>query len=74
MGIVDRELGAPFTFDSTTTLNELVERLPATHRVLSAHGLDTCCGGALPLEEAARRHGIALPGLLEELRRAAVAE
>lgn len=70
MDLVD----SPFTFDSTTTLNELVERRPETHRVLSAHGLDTCCGGALPLEEAARRHGIALPDLLQELRDATTQE
>ena len=57
--------------DANTPLNELVERLPATHPVLLAHGFDTCCGGALPLGEAARRHGVPLATLLEELQAAA---
>lgn len=47
-----------FSIDLTTPLNRIVERHPPLLEVLSAFGLDTCCGGALPLETAARRHGI----------------
>lgn len=48
--------GSPL--DLTTPLNRIVEQHPRLLEVLSAFGLDTCCGGALPLETAARQHGI----------------
>lgn len=53
-----------------TTLNEIVERRPEALEVLGRHGLDTCCGGALPLAEAARRHGVDVAALVEELQAA----
>lgn len=57
--------------DDAMTLNEIVARHPDAQGVLAAHGFDTCCGGALPLDEVARRHGVALAPLLEELEKAA---
>lgn len=39
-------------------LNEIVRRWPETVRVFQQYGMDACCGGALPLGEAARRHGV----------------
>ena len=56
--------------DPTLTLNEITVRHPIALAVLRDHGLDTCCGGALPLAEAARRHGIDPIALLEKLERA----
>jgi iron-sulfur cluster repair protein YtfE (RIC family) len=53
------------------TLNEIVQRFPHTLPVLHRYGFDTCCGGALPLEEVARRHGVELEPLLRELGEAA---
>ena len=47
-----------FLIDSTLTLNEITVRYPVTLGVLRDYGLDTCCGGALPLAEAAARHRI----------------
>lgn len=49
------------------TLHEIVRRLPGSRDVLLGHGLDLCCGGELPLREAARLHGLDLEALLEAL-------
>lgn len=56
--------------EPSETLNALVERFPAALPVLREFGLDTCCGGALTLPQAAAHHGIDLGQLLEALRRA----
>jgi iron-sulfur cluster repair protein YtfE (RIC family) len=56
--------------DPTLTLNEITRRHPAALAVLHDHGLDTCCGGALPLAEAARRHGLDAAALRASLERA----
>jgi len=50
------------------TLNQIITSHPEALPVLHEFGLDTCCGGALPLEEAARRHGLELDALLRALR------
>jgi regulator of cell morphogenesis and NO signaling len=46
--------------DDRDTLNEIVARHPAALAVLKRYGLDTCCGGALPLRVAAEHHGLEL--------------
>lgn len=56
--------------DEATTVNEVVLRNPASLRVLSSFGIDTCCGGALPIGEVAKRHGIELEMLLDRIREA----
>lgn len=53
--------------DPTLTLNELVAHYPAALPVLSHFGLDTCCGGALPLQTAAAHHALDLDTLLTAL-------
>ncbi|MBK9714014.1 MAG: DUF542 domain-containing protein [Kouleothrix sp.] len=60
--------------DATATLNELIARYPQTLPVLQRFGLDTCCGGALPLGTAAQHHGLALDDLLAALSVAAGAQ
>lgn len=52
------------------TLNAIVERAPRTLAVLQRFGLDTCCGGALALREAAAHHALDLDELLGALRAA----
>jgi regulator of cell morphogenesis and NO signaling len=52
------------------TVNETIQRFPGTVAVFDAHGIDSCCGGALPVAEAAARHGIPLPELLKALEAA----
>ncbi|WP_243090241.1 DUF542 domain-containing protein [Thermus neutrinimicus] len=40
-----------------TTVNEVLQRYPEAVSLLNELGIDTCCGGADPLEEAARQAG-----------------
>lgn len=58
------------TINPAETLNELVARAPEALPVLQRFGLDTCCGGALPLAEAARHHNLSLDALVEALHEA----
>jgi iron-sulfur cluster repair protein YtfE (RIC family) len=39
------------------TVNEVIRSWPATVSLFADLGIDACCGGALPVAEAARRHG-----------------
>ena len=60
----------PVTLHETQTLNEIVARYPQTLPVLQRFGLDTCCGGALPLRTAAAHHALDLGQVLAALRTA----
>ena len=51
-------LHIPITITIEDTLNTIVARYPQTLPVLQRLGLDTCCGGALPLGTAAQHHGL----------------
>ena len=53
--------------DPDRTLNELIALDPRFLPILNAHGLDTCCGGAHTLREAARLHGLDLVKLQTSL-------
>ena len=61
----------PITGD--TLVNDAVQRFPATLPLFAALGIDTCCGGGKPVEEAARRHGADPAELLARLNEAALA-
>src|SRR4051794_12549215 len=50
-------LHTPVTLNTEDTLNAIVAHYPQTLPVLQRFGLDTCCGGALPLHTAAQHHG-----------------
>jgi iron-sulfur cluster repair protein YtfE (RIC family) len=52
------------------TLNKIVARYPDALPVLQRLGLDTCCGGALPLRTAAQHHDLDLHTVLAALRAA----
>lgn len=54
--------------DPELTVNEVIRRIPAAVSVFSRHGIDTCCGGDLSVDEAARRHGVDPEKILEEVR------
>ncbi len=40
------------------SVNDVIQRYPAVVAVFSRYGIDSCCGGALPVAEAASRHKI----------------
>lgn len=56
------------------TVNETVRLAPRTLPVLKSFGIDTCCGGAATLSEAAARHGLNPDALLAALTHAVEAE
>ena len=58
------------TIDTTDPLNTIIARYPQALPVLKRFGLDTCCGGALPLRTAAQHHDLDLAELLAALRAA----
>jgi regulator of cell morphogenesis and NO signaling len=55
------------TIDPRLSVSQLIQHHPAALPLLAAAGIDTCCGGELPLEEAAGRAGVDLPALLRQL-------
>ena len=61
-------LATPITAEDT--LNAIVARYPRALPVLQRFGLDTCCGGALSLRDAAQHHGLAVEDVLRALRAA----
>ncbi|HEX5409637.1 MAG TPA: DUF542 domain-containing protein [Gemmatimonadaceae bacterium] len=54
--------------DCGLTVHAIVERYPTTRDVFNRFGLDTCCGGAVSVEEAARREGVDARTVCEALR------
>ena len=56
--------------DLTWTVNEIVQRFPVTLAVFNSLGVDSCCGGALPLTTVAERHDIGLDVLRTAVERA----
>jgi regulator of cell morphogenesis and NO signaling len=52
------------------TVNGTIQRFPESVAVFKELGIDTCCGGAATLAEAAVRKGIPLPELLKALQAA----
>ena len=52
------------TISADLTVNELIQLNPAAAAVFNSYGIDSCCGGGLPLKEAAQRHGLDVNTLL----------
>jgi regulator of cell morphogenesis and NO signaling len=59
----------PITPD--TTVAAIARQHPATTKVFQRHGLDFCCGGKRPLEEACAAQGLDAAAVLAEVRAAA---
>lgn len=57
------------TFDLTMTVNEIIQRWPATAHAFSELGIDSCCGGAHALGDVVTRHKLNLDEVLTALRR-----
>jgi iron-sulfur cluster repair protein YtfE (RIC family) len=53
--------------DCRLSVNEIIARHPATAATFNAHGIDTCCGGAASVEDAARDAGVDPTKLCGEL-------
>jgi iron-sulfur cluster repair protein YtfE (RIC family) len=56
--------------DIVATINEIVAQYPDTIAVFNRFGIDSCCGGGVPLADAARRDGADLDALLAALQEA----
>lgn len=54
--------------DPTLTINEIVARYPEAIAVFNRLGFDTCCGGGITVDEAARRDGVDASAVLGALR------
>jgi len=52
------------------TVNEVIRRFPATVTLFGRWGIDACCGGSLPVGEAAARYGMDPKTVAAELERA----
>lgn len=57
------------SFPATITVNEAIASWPSTVAVFNRFGIDACCGGAVPIAEAAERDGADLAALTAELAR-----
>lgn len=49
---------ADVRIDGSCTVNEVLLRHPGTVKVFNAFGIDSCCGGAATLRDAARDSGL----------------
>lgn len=54
-------------FPDSLTVNDAIRLYPETVTVFNDFGIDACCGGAVPIAEAARRDGADLEALLAAL-------
>ncbi|HTR37953.1 MAG TPA: iron-sulfur cluster repair di-iron protein [Bryobacteraceae bacterium] len=53
--------------DRETLVRDIAVEHPQAVRVFESHGIDYCCGGRRPLEEACREANVAVEKVLEEL-------
>ncbi len=58
------------TISGEMTVNQVLQRYPATLPVFNQYRVDACCGGAAPLSVAAAA-GVTLEDLIAALRAAA---
>jgi iron-sulfur cluster repair protein YtfE (RIC family) len=56
--------------DTGSTVNGIVAQFPETIGVFNQFGIDSCCGGGIPLEDAARRDGADIDALVAALQKA----
>lgn len=56
-----------FPFTENTLVRDIVNELPKTSDVFKKNRIDFCCGGNIPLSEAAVKNGLDLEGLIAEL-------
>jgi iron-sulfur cluster repair protein YtfE (RIC family) len=56
--------------DIVAAVNEIIAQYPETIAVFNRFGIDSCCGGGVPLADAARRDGADFDALLAALQEA----
>ncbi len=61
------------TINEKTVVNDCIKQFPKTIGVFTRYHIDSCCGGAVSIEEAARRDGAPLEELMAALKEAASA-
>jgi regulator of cell morphogenesis and NO signaling len=52
-------------------VNDCIRLYPGTIGVFTKFNIDSCCGGAVSIEDAAKRDGAGLEALLKDLNQAA---
>jgi iron-sulfur cluster repair protein YtfE (RIC family) len=55
---MEQDMADTLQLDRTLTINEIVALHPETIAVFNRFGMDTCCGGGVTIDEAARRDTI----------------
>lgn len=60
-------------FKVTDTVGAMVAQCPALSRVIEKAGIDYCCGGKIPLDEACQKKGLDAQQVLAQLEAAAAA-
>lgn len=59
---------SPSAIAPTTTVNEILNRIPEASGLLLDRGIDTCCGGGASLAAACDDVDLDVAALLDELR------
>ena len=57
-----------FPFSTDTLVKDIVNELPKTSDVFKRNRIDFCCGGNIPLSQAAAQNGLNMDSLIEELK------
>ena len=57
-----------FTITSNSLVRDIVNELPKASDLFKKNRIDFCCGGNIPLTQAAAQNGLNLEDLLEELK------
>lgn len=57
--------------EESSIVNHVIRAMPKALKVFRRHGIDSCCGGELTVQEAAGRAGIDPYRLVSELRKEA---
>jgi hypothetical protein len=60
-------MDAPSVIDPALPIRTLLERYPHLRSAMATHGLDACCGGVHPLEEACKARGLSLAAVIRDL-------
>ena len=57
-------------FDPKLPVKQILARFPDVRSVLAAYGIDTCCGGEHPLEQACAAKSVSVSEVLRDLESA----